>query len=182
MGEGGLRIALREILRDFRITAQLPLLVVQRRDRQPAACSAKCGQGATAAQRQDARARLREIDRRIRYLSKLLDRLTVVQPNPAQEGCVFFGATVIIAFTWFALAIAGRVLAPRVWAAAAARVPRLCRGGDQPQPPLRPGGEGRRAAVRRPGRAVGVDPGPDVRAEGVAHGRGGRRRSGGPPR
>jgi transcription elongation factor GreB len=40
--------------------------------------------------------RLREIDRRIRYLSKLLDRLTVVEPNPAQEGTVFFGATVTV--------------------------------------------------------------------------------------
>jgi transcription elongation factor GreB len=40
--------------------------------------------------------KLREIDRRIRYLTKLLDRLTVVEPNPAQEGCVFFGATVTV--------------------------------------------------------------------------------------
>jgi transcription elongation factor GreB len=40
--------------------------------------------------------RLREIDRRIRYLSKLLDRLTVVAPDPSQEGRVFFGATVTV--------------------------------------------------------------------------------------
>ena len=40
--------------------------------------------------------KLREIDSRIRFLSKLLDRLTVVEPEPGQEGRVFFGATVTI--------------------------------------------------------------------------------------
>jgi transcription elongation factor GreB len=40
--------------------------------------------------------KLREIDRRIRYLSKLLDRLTVVAPDPRQAGRVFFGATVTV--------------------------------------------------------------------------------------
>jgi len=38
--------------------------------------------------------KLRQIDRRIYYLSKLLDRLTVVLPDPAQEGRAFFGASV----------------------------------------------------------------------------------------
>ncbi len=38
--------------------------------------------------------KLRQIDRRVRYLRKLLDRLTVVAPDPAQEGRVFFGASV----------------------------------------------------------------------------------------
>jgi transcription elongation factor GreB len=38
--------------------------------------------------------RLRDIDRRVRFLSKLLERLTVVEASPAQEGRVFFGATV----------------------------------------------------------------------------------------
>ncbi len=38
--------------------------------------------------------KLREIDRRIRYLSKRLDSLTVVEPSPEQEGKVFFGAWV----------------------------------------------------------------------------------------
>lgn len=40
--------------------------------------------------------RLREIDRRIRYLQKLLDRLTVVEYSPRQEGRVFFGAVVTV--------------------------------------------------------------------------------------
>ncbi|HWV38332.1 MAG TPA: transcription elongation factor GreB [Vulgatibacter sp.] len=40
--------------------------------------------------------RLREIDRRIRYLSKRLDSLTVVEPSPEQEGRVFFGAWVAV--------------------------------------------------------------------------------------
>lgn len=38
--------------------------------------------------------RLREIDRRIRFLTKRLEILTVVDPNPAQEGKIFFGAWV----------------------------------------------------------------------------------------
>lgn len=40
--------------------------------------------------------RLREIDRRIRFLSKRLDILTIVDPHPAQEGKVFFGAFVTL--------------------------------------------------------------------------------------
>jgi transcription elongation factor GreB len=40
--------------------------------------------------------RLREIDRRIRYLSKRLDALTVVAPSREQLGRVFFGAFVEI--------------------------------------------------------------------------------------
>lgn len=38
--------------------------------------------------------RLREIDRRVRFLTKRLDQLTVVYPSPQQEGKVFFGAWV----------------------------------------------------------------------------------------
>ncbi|HEY0839021.1 MAG TPA: transcription elongation factor GreB [Vulgatibacter sp.] len=38
--------------------------------------------------------KLREIDRRIRFLSKRLDSLTVVEHSPEQEGKVFFGAWV----------------------------------------------------------------------------------------
>lgn len=38
--------------------------------------------------------RLREIDRRIRFLTKRLDVLTIVDTNPIQEGKVFFGAWV----------------------------------------------------------------------------------------
>lgn len=40
--------------------------------------------------------RLREIDRRVRYLRKSLDELTVVDYSPQQEGKVFFGAWVDI--------------------------------------------------------------------------------------
>jgi transcription elongation factor GreB len=40
--------------------------------------------------------RLREIDRRIRWLAKRLDVLTVVVPAPQQRGRVFFGAWVEI--------------------------------------------------------------------------------------
>ncbi|MEX6323461.1 transcription elongation factor GreB [Providencia hangzhouensis] len=38
--------------------------------------------------------RLREIDRRIRFLSKRLDQLRIIEPDPRQEGHVFFGAWV----------------------------------------------------------------------------------------
>ncbi|MEE2665824.1 MAG: transcription elongation factor GreB [Myxococcota bacterium] len=40
--------------------------------------------------------RLREIDRRLRFLQKRIDELTVVEPSPAQEGRVFFGAWVTL--------------------------------------------------------------------------------------
>lgn len=40
--------------------------------------------------------RLREIDRRIRYLSRRIDAVTVVKPSKEQEGRVFFGAWVSI--------------------------------------------------------------------------------------
>jgi transcription elongation factor GreB len=40
--------------------------------------------------------RLREIDRRLRFLSKRLDALTVVRPAPDQEGRVYFGAWVTL--------------------------------------------------------------------------------------
>ena len=40
--------------------------------------------------------RLREIDRRVRFLSKRLEALQVVYPSPQQEGRVFFGAWVAV--------------------------------------------------------------------------------------
>jgi transcription elongation factor GreB len=40
--------------------------------------------------------RLREIDRRLRFLSKRLDELTVVRPSAEQEGRVYFGAWVTL--------------------------------------------------------------------------------------
>lgn len=38
--------------------------------------------------------RLREIDRRIRYLKKRMDQLDIIDPSPQQAGKVFFGACV----------------------------------------------------------------------------------------
>lgn len=40
--------------------------------------------------------RLREIDRRVRYLRKTLEALTIVHPAPEQQGRVFFGAWVTL--------------------------------------------------------------------------------------
>lgn len=40
--------------------------------------------------------RLREIDRRVRYIRKALERLKVVEPHASQRGKVFFGAFVEI--------------------------------------------------------------------------------------
>ena len=40
--------------------------------------------------------RLREIDRRVRYLTKCLENLKIVDYSPQQEGKVFFGAWVEI--------------------------------------------------------------------------------------
>ena len=40
--------------------------------------------------------RLREIDRRIEFLTRRLDELEVVQPDPSQAGRVFFGAHVTV--------------------------------------------------------------------------------------
>jgi len=40
--------------------------------------------------------RLREIDRRVRFLVKRTEDLTIVYPNPQQEGKVFFGAWVTL--------------------------------------------------------------------------------------
>ncbi len=40
--------------------------------------------------------RLREIDRRLRFLAKRLESLVVVRHGPEQEGRVFFGATVTL--------------------------------------------------------------------------------------
>lgn len=40
--------------------------------------------------------RLREIDRRVRYLSKRMEHLQIVYPSPQQEGKAFFGAHVTL--------------------------------------------------------------------------------------
>lgn len=41
--------------------------------------------------------RLREIDRRVRFIRKRLEALRVIEYNPAQEGKAFFGAWVTLA-------------------------------------------------------------------------------------
>ncbi len=40
--------------------------------------------------------KLRELDRRLRFLSERLDALTVVEPSPRQDGRAFFGAWVTV--------------------------------------------------------------------------------------
>src|SRR5690606_4479333 len=40
--------------------------------------------------------RLREIDRRLRFLAKRLEVLKIVRPHPSHEGAVFFGAFVTV--------------------------------------------------------------------------------------
>lgn len=40
--------------------------------------------------------RLREIDRRVRFLTKRLEVLKVVEPDPRQEGKIYFGAWVLL--------------------------------------------------------------------------------------
>lgn len=40
--------------------------------------------------------KLREIDRRIRYLSKRMDQLKIIDPSEEQQGKVFFGAWVSV--------------------------------------------------------------------------------------
>ncbi|WP_417348150.1 transcription elongation factor GreB [Ferrimonas sp.] len=40
--------------------------------------------------------RLREIDRRVRFLSKRMEQLRIVEPDPRQEGKVYFGAWVVL--------------------------------------------------------------------------------------
>lgn len=40
--------------------------------------------------------KLREIDRRISYLARLIDKVTIVEPDPRKKGRVFFGARVTV--------------------------------------------------------------------------------------
>jgi transcription elongation factor GreB len=74
-------------------------LVALAEDERPRAAStvAASTESPESAEHVLAKRRLRDIDRRVRFLSKLLERLTVVEPSPAQEGRVFFGATVTTA-------------------------------------------------------------------------------------
>jgi transcription elongation factor GreB len=94
--------------------------------------------------------RLREIDRRIEHLTRRLEELTVVRPDPAQSGRAFFGA-------WVALEDDGgeeveyQLVGPDEFDVAAGRVPI-----DSPI--------GRALVGRAPGDRVRVD-----RPRGAAH-------------
>jgi transcription elongation factor GreB len=63
---------------------------------QEVSVAADHGDRSENAEYQYGKQRLREIDRRLRYLSRLLDRLTVVDAAPEQQGRVFFGAWVTV--------------------------------------------------------------------------------------
>ncbi|MGH1431766.1 MAG: transcription elongation factor GreB [Neptuniibacter sp.] len=63
---------------------------------QKVAWAASLGDRSENADYQYNKKRLREIDRRIRYLRKSIDSLQVVDYSPEQEGKVFFGAWVEI--------------------------------------------------------------------------------------
>jgi len=65
--------------------------------------------------------RLREIDRRIETLTKRLDELVVVRPDPAQAGRVFFGARVTLEDEQGA-ASAYRIVGPDEFDVAAGRI------------------------------------------------------------
>ena len=58
--------------------------------------AASLGDRSENADYKENKAKLRQIDRRIRYLQKRLASLKVIEFNPAQEGQVFFGAYVTI--------------------------------------------------------------------------------------
>lgn len=63
---------------------------------QKVAWAASLGDRSENADYQYNKKKLREIDRRVRYLRKSLDNLQVVDYSPEQEGKVFFGAWVEI--------------------------------------------------------------------------------------
>jgi transcription elongation factor GreB len=70
---------------------------VERRDvTKKVAWAASLGDRSENADYQYNKKRLREIDRRVRYLRKAIERLKVVDYSPQQEGKVFFGAWVDI--------------------------------------------------------------------------------------
>lgn len=82
-----------------RLQDELTHLWKVERPRVTAEVTAAAAQGDRSenAEYQYGKRRLREIDRRIRYLSKRLDEVQVVVPSPEQEGRVFFGAWVTMA-------------------------------------------------------------------------------------
>ena len=63
---------------------------------QEVADAAAHGDRSENAEYQYGKKKLRELDRRLRFLSKRIDELEVIDPEPEQEGRVFFGAYVTI--------------------------------------------------------------------------------------
>ena len=59
-------------------------------------CAASLGDRSENADYQYNKKRLREIDRRVRYLTKSIEQLRIVDYSPQQDGKVFFGAWVEI--------------------------------------------------------------------------------------
>jgi len=85
--------------RGFRVLQQelVRLLRVERpRVTREVAAAAAQGDRSENAEYIYGKKRLREIDRRIEFLTKRLDELHVVRPDPAQAGRVFFGAIVAV--------------------------------------------------------------------------------------
>ncbi|PID38753.1 MAG: transcription elongation factor GreB [Deltaproteobacteria bacterium] len=70
--------------------------VERRRVTQQVADAAALGDRSENAEYIYGKKRLREIDRRLRWLSKRLDELEIVHPHPSQRGRVFFGAYVTV--------------------------------------------------------------------------------------
>lgn len=68
--------------------------IERRQTTQAVAEAAAHGDRSENAEYKEGKRKLREIDRRIRFLSKRLEKLTVVHYSPKQEGKVFFGAWV----------------------------------------------------------------------------------------
>jgi len=85
--------------RGFRVLQQelVQLLRVERpRVTREVATAAAQGDRSENAEYIYGKKRLREIDRRIEFLTKRLDELEVVRPDPSQTGRVFFGAYVAV--------------------------------------------------------------------------------------
>ena len=85
--------------RGFRVLQQelVQLLRVKRpRVTREVAAAAAQGDRSENAEYIYGKKRLREIDRRIEFLTKRLDELEVVRPDPSQAGRVFFGAYVAV--------------------------------------------------------------------------------------
>lgn len=81
-----------------RLTQELDVLWLEERPEvtKKVTWAASLGDRSENADYQYNKKRLREIDRRVRYLRKRLEQLKVVDYSPQQEGKVFFGAWVEI--------------------------------------------------------------------------------------